>query len=345
MAEVLAKDGSWEFDGDVIRIVPGRDRGVHKLRQLLGEVAVPLPAVAGIAYEPGRKGGLLRLRLRDGACPLLRAAGGRLPEAANPYLLRPERDRGGVAEYFAEEVRRSLLLDEVPDGPVDRYLLPGPAVPLTASGLDGTATFDGEQLRLEWNWLVEDSKKRVGNRTLPLAELAGVEWAGASGLESGGLRFRPHGTAVFLDPDKDPHTLALWGTRKETGAAVLLAAAVTVRLPHPNARAATPAPGGPGAAGALSGPEAGQPALPAGDGGPAAGGASGAEPEDAAPVEFRKPADAGAEPPEAAVPADDHDAVLRRLRELGELHAAGILTDEEFATAKRAILQRMGGNG
>ncbi|WP_344291397.1 SHOCT domain-containing protein, partial [Streptomyces synnematoformans] len=82
-----------------------------------------------------------------------------------------------------------------------------------------------------------------------------------------------------------------------------------------------------------------------GDGGPAAGGASGAEPEDAAPVEFRKPADAGAEPPEAAVPADDHDAVLRRLRELGELHAAGILTDEEFATAKRAILQRMGGNG
>uniref|UniRef100_UPI0015F0340A SHOCT domain-containing protein n=1 Tax=Streptomyces phytophilus TaxID=722715 RepID=UPI0015F0340A len=48
---------------------------------------------------------------------------------------------------------------------------------------------------------------------------------------------------------------------------------------------------------------------------------------------------------EAAVPGDDHDAVLRRLRELGELHAAGVLTDEEFAAAKRAILQRMGGNG
>lgn len=319
MAEVIAKDGTWEFDGDLIRIVPGRDRGVHKLRQLLGEVAVPLPAVAGIAYEPGRKGGLLRLRLRDGACPLLRAAGGRLPEAASPYLLRPERDRGGVAEYFAEEVRRSLLLDEVPDGPVERYLLPGPAVPLTASGLDGTATFDGEQIRLEWNWLVEDVKKRVGNRTLPLAGLAGVEWVGGAGMESGGLRFRPRGTAVFLDPDKDPHTLALWGTKKETGAAVLLAAAVTVRLPHPNA-----------------------PAPAAGPGAPA-----GAQPEDAVPVEFHKPADtgAGAEPAEAAVPADDHDAVLRRLRELGELHAAGILTDEEFAAAKQAILQRMGGNG
>lgn len=326
MAEVIAKDGSWAFDGDIIRIAPGRDRGVHKLRQLLGEVAVPLPAVAGIAYEPGRKGGLLRLRLRDGACPLLRAAGGRLSEAASPYLLRPERDRGGVAEYFAEEVRRSLLLDEVPDGPVDRYLLPGPAVPLTAAGLDGTATFDGERVRLEWNWLVEDVKKRVGNRVFPLAELAGVEWAGAAGLESGGLRFRPHGTAVFLDPDKDPHTLALWGTKKETGAAVLLAAAVTVRLPHPNAPA-VPA----------------LPAEPAESTEPAA--ANGAEPEDAVPVEFRKAADAGTESRDTAVPADDHDAVLRRLRELGELHAAGILTDEEFAAAKRAILQRMGDNG
>lgn len=259
MAEVIAKDGSWEFDGEIIRIVPGRDRGVHKLRQLLGEVAVPLPAVAGIAYEPGRRGGMLRLRLRDGACPLLRAAGGRLPEAASPYLLRPERDRGGVAEYFAEEVRRALLLDQVPDGPVDRYLLPGPAVPLTAGGMDGTATFDGEQVRLEWNWLVDDVKKRVGNRTFPLADLAGVEWAGGAGLESGGLRFRPQGNAVFLDPDKDPHTLALWGTKKETGAAVLLAAAVTVRLPHPHAPADAggDGPGQPPAALPAAGPEAG----------------------------------------------------------------------------------------
>lgn len=325
MAEVIAKDGTWEFDGELIRIVPGRDRGVHKLRQLLGEVAVPLPAVAGIAYEPGRKGGLLRLRLRDGACPVLRAAGGRLPEAASPYLLRPERDRSGVAEYFAEEVRRALLLDEVPDGPVDRYLLPGPAVPLTAGGMDGSAAFDGEQIRLEWNWLVDDVKKRVGNRTFPLAGLAGVEWAGGAGLESGGLRFRPHGTTVFLDPDKDPHTLALWGTKKETGAAVLLAAAVTVRLPHPNAPADS-APGNPGR---------GPAALPAG----------GAEPADAVPASLRKDPDPeAAAASEAAVPGDDHDAVLRRLRELGELHAAGVLTDEEFAAAKRAILQRMGGN-
>ncbi len=40
--------------------------------------------------------------------------------------------------------------------------------------------------------------------------------------------------------------------------------------------------------------------------------------------------------PAAIAPEDDHDALLRRLRELGDLHKSGVLTDEEFATAKRA---------
>ncbi|WP_143665873.1 SHOCT domain-containing protein, partial [Streptomyces griseus] len=43
----------------------------------------------------------------------------------------------------------------------------------------------------------------------------------------------------------------------------------------------------------------------------------------------------------AAPPAGDHDALLRRLRELGELHRAGVLTDEEFSTAKQAVLRSM----
>ncbi|MFD0855703.1 SHOCT domain-containing protein [Actinomadura adrarensis] len=30
--------------------------------------------------------------------------------------------------------------------------------------------------------------------------------------------------------------------------------------------------------------------------------------------------------------------MLRRLRELGELHREGVLTDEEFAAAKRTLL-------
>lgn len=55
------------------------------------------------------------------------------------------------------------------------------------------------------------------------------------------------------------------------------------------------------------------------------------------------PVDARPELPSPAVASaeDDHDALLRRLRELGELHRAGVLTDDEFALAKQAILKRM----
>ncbi len=59
------------------------------------------------------------------------------------------------------------------------------------------------------------------------------------------------------------------------------------------------------------------------------------------------PALEGPPAPESDRPAppgrteDDHDALLRRLRELGELHRSGVLTDEEFTLAKQAILKRM----
>jgi hypothetical protein len=70
----------------------------------------------------------------------------------------------------------------------------------------------------------------------------------------------------------------------------------------------------------------------------------------AAAVQARLPhpaaqAAAREEPPRpAAVPepaGDDHDVLLRRLRELGGLHRDGVLTDEEFALAKQAVLKRL----
>jgi hypothetical protein len=42
-----------------------------------------------------------------------------------------------------------------------------------------------------------------------------------------------------------------------------------------------------------------------------------------------------------AAAEDGHDALLRRLRELGELHRDGVLTDEEFTMAKQAVLKRI----
>lgn len=292
MTEISSRDGSWAFDGEVIRIVPGHDRSVHKLRKALGELVVPLRAVAGIAFGPGRKGGRLRLRLRDGADPLSQAAAGGLTDSADPYRLVVGNDRTGVAEFFAEDVRNHMVVWEVPEGPCDRYLLPGPGIPLTASAGDGTASFDGERIRLEWNLFASDSKKKAGPQQLELAELAGVDWSPQSGMGYGHLRFRVKQGHANVASEEDLHALA-WGMQREGGLTCLLAAAVLARLPHPNADA---------------------------------------EPEDA------KQLDAPATPPPSAPASHDPDAMLRRLRELGELHREGLLTDEEFAAAKQALI-------
>jgi hypothetical protein len=293
MAEIIQRDGTWIFDGDTLRLTPGRDKNVGLLRRTLGELTVPLGALAGVSLEQGKKAGRLRLRLRDGADPLLQATGGKLTEPNDPYQLTVEADRLGVAEYLVDEVRGALLLDQVPAGPVDGYLVPGPAVPLSASAGDGTASFDGERVRLEWNWKTEEAKSAAGARTLALVDITAVEWRPAAGLENGCLRFTVRGADTKAPPKYDPNSVELWGFKRDPLMA-LVAAAVQARLPHP-----------------------------------------------AAAVEDRP-----AEEPDGVAalgpgPEADHDALLRRLRELGELHKEGVLTDEEFALAKQAVLKRL----
>ncbi|MFD9421495.1 MULTISPECIES: DUF4429 domain-containing protein [unclassified Streptomyces] len=292
MAEIIQRDGTWTFDGETVRIVPGGK--AHPVRQDLGELAVPVQALAGISFEPDRKGGRLRLRLRGGACPVLLAADGRLKDGADPYVLTVEKDRTGVAEYFVDEVRNTLLIEQVPDGPVDRFLLPGPALPVSGGGGDGTASFDGDTVRLTWNWKAEESKTAGGTVSFPVSSVTGVRWLPAVGLENGHLRFELGRGAVTAPPKFDPHSLDLWGLSKKEYTAVLVAAAVLVRLP--GARKA---------------------------------------------LEKTGAADAAPKAIDPTAAADDHDVLLRRLRELGELHRAGVLTDEEFSTAKQAVLKRL----
>ncbi|MET7363815.1 DUF4429 domain-containing protein [Streptomyces sp. NPDC005562] len=300
MAEIIQRDGTWTFDGETLRLVPGHDKNVTPLRRALGELAVPLGALAGIAFEQGKKSGRLRLRLRDGADPLLLATGGMLSGSADPYQLGVEPGRYGVAEYLVDEVRTAHLLAQVPATPCDAYLLAGPAVPLSVSAGDGTANFDGETVRLEWNWKTEEAKSAAGARSLALDDIAAVEWQPAAGLENGHLRFTVRNAPTKAPPKYDPNAVELWGFKKDPLMA-LVAAAVQARLPHPAAPPAAPPTGK-----SLAPPRAAAPAVPA----PGPG-------------------------------AEDHDALLRRLRELGELHQAGILTEEEFTTAKQAVLRHM----
>ncbi|MFD9538929.1 DUF4429 domain-containing protein [Streptomyces sp. NPDC060022] len=288
MAEIIQRDGTWTFDGDTVRIVPGSK--AHPVRQELGELAIPVQALAGVSFEPDRKGGRLRLRLRTGACPVLRAADGRLKDASDPYQLAVEKDRTGVAEYFVDEVRNALVIEQVPDTPAEGFLLPGPSLPVSGGGGDGTASFDGETVRLTWNWKATESKSSGGSVTFPVSEVTGVRWLPAIGLENGYLRFERGPGSSSAPPKFDPYSLELWGLSRKEYSAVLVAAAVLTRLPRPRT----------------------VPELPVADLAKA-----------------------------AAPPADDHDVLLRRLRELGELHQAGILTDDEFSTAKQAVLKRL----
>ncbi|MFI5689060.1 DUF4429 domain-containing protein [Streptomyces sp. NPDC051636] len=292
MAEIIQRDGTWAFDGSTVRITPGLHRSVPLFRQTYGEITVPLEAVSGVVYEPERKRGRLRMRLREGADPLLQATGGRLPDAADPYRLTVDVDRSGVAEYVAEEIRHALLLDQIPQEPTKAYLLPGPPVPVSVRSSDGTVSFDGSQVRIDWADTSDRVKRATGPRIIDVGDLVQVEWLPNSGYEDGFLRFVTRETVFSkLPPEKDPYALDLWGSVRRDLLTALVAAAVTARLPHPSTR--------------------------------------GAEHAD------RWSRTGAAEPP----PADHHDVLLRRLRELGELHRDGVLTDEEFAMTKAAVLR------
>ncbi|MFK0170244.1 DUF4429 domain-containing protein [Streptomyces sp. NPDC090306] len=237
MAEIIQRDGTWAFDGSTVRITPGLHRSVPLFRQTYGEIGVPLEAISGVTHEPDRRRGRLRLRLREGADPLLQATGGRLPDAADPYRLTVDLDRTGVAEYVVEEIRRALLLDQVPKDPTRAYLLPGPPVPVSVRSSDGTVSFDGGQVRIDWADTSDRVKRATGSRVIGVGDLVQVEWLPNTGHEEGFLRFVTHeGAFSKLPPEKDPYALDLWGSARRDLLTALVATAVVARLPHPSVR-------------------------------------------------------------------------------------------------------------
>ncbi|MFD7508330.1 DUF4429 domain-containing protein [Streptomyces sp. NPDC059853] len=299
MAEITQRAGNWYFDGSVLRIVPGHGKGVHALRTALGELTVPLEAVAGVSFEPGRKHDRLRLSLREGADPLTQATGGKLPAAADPYLLEVPHERADAARELAAEIRAALETERVPATPTDHYLLPGPETPITLHASDGEATFDGQRIRIDWGWGADDIKKNSGARVIALGDLASVEWAPPR-IENGFVRLHPKGAHSTSKPAHDPNCVVMWGWRevKDVTESALFVAALTAALPHPSTAEGTAA---------VVPPAVAEPLPPVADG------------------------DTGSA----------QDAVLRRLWELGELHDTGVLTDEEFGAAKKALLNRL----
>ncbi|MFD7306157.1 DUF4429 domain-containing protein [Streptomyces pharetrae] len=282
MGDVLAGfHAAWEFESDSVLIRYERGIRTPKLFQALGERRVPLTALQGVSLSPGRRGTVvLRAEVRPGADPLLEAADGQLKEHGDPYRLVLPAEKETLAEYYADELR--ALLTE--SGPADRFLVAGPAGPLSFKAYDGKASFDGTTVRFRWFWTGASSAKwKAGDQSFPVAELGGVEWRSPE-LFEGYLRLlRWDGADQPAQADQDPAAVVFGLGYGPVHESLPFAAAVldAVRARGPMAAVT-------------------------------------------AAHRRRDPAD-----------------IAERIRHLGELHQAGLVTDEEFSVKKAELLAEL----
>ncbi|WP_335932162.1 DUF4429 domain-containing protein [Streptomyces sp. PTD5-9] len=325
MGDVLAGiHATWEFDADSVLIRFERGIRTPRLFQSLRERRVPHAALSSVTLTPGKRGTVvLRAIPRRGADPLMEVSAGQLKEGHDPYRLVLPAERETLAEYYADELR--ALIGPDASEPADRFLVAAPEAPMHFKAYDGRAEFDGERVSFRWFWTgASTAKWKAGDQTFPVTELSGVEWRSPDAFD-GYLRLLPRGP--------------------ECGAPV----------PGP---ASGPAPGaagptaGPGTAAGAALPEVSRPARADQD--PAAvvfglgyGALHESLPFAAAVLESvrrKQPAHAAPAVPGAALtgagrrdPAD----IAERIRHLGELHQAGLVTDEEFSAKKAQLLAEL----
>ncbi|RBQ19811.1 hypothetical protein DP939_13960 [Spongiactinospora rosea] len=202
MADVLTGQGcSWTFEAGAVRVRFHRAMKVPKFLQELGERLIPYEALADVSLTPGKRGTIvLRAMPRQGADPVLIAAAGQLKETLDPYRLVLPADRETLADYYAEEIRRSIT----DSGPAARCLVQAPPTPRSFKAWDGQAHFDGEAVRFQWFWSSAESVKyRAGDQRFPISEIEGVEWRSPD-VFNGYLRLRVRGVEAPKEPEKDP---------------------------------------------------------------------------------------------------------------------------------------------
>ncbi|CAM5724824.1 hypothetical protein SGLAM104S_04616 [Streptomyces glaucescens] len=242
---------------------------------------MPLTALQGVSLSPGRRGTVvLRAEVRPGA-DAAPGGGGRATQGARRSVPAGAAGRKEtLAEYYADELR--ALLSE--SGPADRFLVAGPAGPLSFKAYDGKASFDGTTVRFRWFWTGASSAKwKAGDQSFPVAELGGVEWRSPE-LFEGYLRLlRRDGADQPAQADQDPAAVVFGLGYGPVHESLPFAAAVldAVRARGPMAAVT-------------------------------------------AAHRRRDPAD-----------------IAERIRHLGELHQAGLVTDEEFSVKKAELLAEL----
>ncbi|MET9589920.1 DUF4429 domain-containing protein [Streptomyces sp. NPDC006516] len=303
MGDVLAGiHATWEFDTDSVLIRFERGIRAPRLFQSLRERRIPYAALSSVTLTPGKRGTVvLHAVPRPGADPLLEAAAGQLKESGDPYRLVLPAESETLAEYYADEMR-ALLGDEA-SLPADHFMVTAPEPPMHFKAYDGRASFDGKLVSFRWFWTGASSAKwKAGDQSFPVAELAGIEWRSPEAFE-GYLRLLPRGAGAESGEDgPEPDPQGVTPRVQPDQDP----AAVTFGLGYGPVHESLPF-----AAAVLESVRRTQSVPVATVPGPV-GGAR------------RDPAD-----------------IAERIRHLGDLHQAGLVTDEEYSAKKAELLAEL----
>lgn len=236
MEELRGHHGTWRLNEERVAILFGTGRKVPNLYRSLGHCSVPLAAVAAVDFDRGdrKKGWRLKLRLHEGMDPYGRlGAPGR--EALTPLLLTGPHDQELLAEYFADQITASARLargtEERPEpGEVALGLVASP--PLQARTGEGSAVFDGDRVRLQWDgWFASSVKSQEKVREYQLSEIEEAKWYPQLDVTEGYLRIVLRGVTIpeATEISHDFFTLVTHGSKGSEGA-LLLAATVNAHL-------------------------------------------------------------------------------------------------------------------
>ncbi|MFF0071870.1 DUF4429 domain-containing protein [Streptomyces sp. NPDC005494] len=303
MGDVLAGiHATWEFDTDSVLIRFERGIRAPRLFQSLRERRIPYAALSSVTLTPGKRGTVvLHAVPRPGADPLLEAAAGQLKESGDPYRLVLPAESEKLAEYYADEMR-AVLGDEA-SLPADRFMVTAPEPPMHFKAYDGRAAFDGKLVSFRWFWTGASSAKwKAGDQSFPVAELAGIEWRSPEAFE-GYLRLLPRGAGAESGEDGPEPDPQVVAARVQPDQDP---AAVTFGLGYGPVHESLPF-----AAAVLESVRRTQSVPVATVPGPV-GGAR------------RDPAD-----------------IAERIRHLGDLHQAGLVTDAEYSAKKAELLAEL----
>lgn len=294
MEELRGHHGTWRIDDEAVRVRFDSGRRVPALFKALGGCSVPLAAVHGVDFDPGdrKRGWRMSLRLAEGVDPYadLRVAD---RDGPSPLTITGPHEGELLAEYFRDQtasaasLARETLSEEPDPREVARGLVARP--PLQVRTAEGSASFDGDRVRLQWDgWLASTVKEKEKSRDYRLSEIEAAHWQPPVDLTEGHLRLVLRGVTIpeATALDNDFFTLASHGA-KGSEETLLMAATINAHVAVAGSVQSAP--------GALD------------------------------------PAPAG----------DDGEAVFATIRQLGRLHAEGLLTDEEFSAKKAQLLDRL----